>query len=623
MNRQKKSPVPANKKKAVFKDIAGVILAGGASTRFGSNKALAKYNGMPLIEHAAKVLETLFPTVLLVTNTPAPFQFLHWPTVSDIYPHYGPVAGIHAALKTVSQSKIFVIGCDMPLIQSDLVKYICSLPNDFDAVLPYRDRGPEPLHALYNKSSLPAIEKLLLEGNHKLTDVFKLLKVRKLKTEEIVAVSGNLNSFININTPEKLAALTKEHADQKQQKRPFTASNHGAKRLSFAEAQKCILDLSLPTVKEEISIDQAVGRFAYESIKAANPIPSFSLALMDGFAVSSKDIKGRTNAVTLPIAGEIAAGCTALPKLKKRHALRIMTGAPIPDRADMIIPLEQVDEQNGTISFLPKQARSHIRKKGALYPKGRTIIKAGKRILVDHLPLLAMTGHNRIPVFQQPEITVISTGSELIESSTLPQKGQVVSSNRFLLDALAQEHGGAPTQLSIVPDDLDAILEAFFEIDPSVKIVITTGGTGPGKYDLIRSAFRVAKIKVIYESLAVRPGHNSMLGERDGTLFFALPGPPHTARILFNELVKISILKMQGSKEKASVHAAELTGPVKVGSKGVFHLAGGWAIIDNGKLTVQPVGIGEPINSVIHIPANRCLVKKGEQVSIHLTGHAL
>ncbi len=188
-------------------DTAGVLLAGGKSSRFGSNKALAAFHDQPLISHAGALLSTLFSETLLVTNNPEDYDFLGWPMTGDIFPGAGPLAGIHAALNTVTSPQVFVVGCDMPLVQEKLVRLLCRQSGDWDAVVPKLDKGLEPLCAVYRKSCLPVIEENLKKGRRKLHRLFEQIRTRKIPPETLRTADPQLVSFENINRLQDLEAL--------------------------------------------------------------------------------------------------------------------------------------------------------------------------------------------------------------------------------------------------------------------------------------------------------------------------------------------------------------------------------------------------------------------------------
>ena len=187
--------------------LAGVILAGGKSSRFGSNKALALHDGRAMVQWIADRLSPLFDELLLVTNHPESYAFLDWPMCPDRYPDCGPLAGIHAALSTIGKPGAFVCACDMPLLDPKLIRFLCGLVDDRQAVIPWLPEGPEPLHAVYNKSALPVIEASLRAGRRKISALYESLRIRKVGPEEILRIVPDYTTFQNINHQHELAGL--------------------------------------------------------------------------------------------------------------------------------------------------------------------------------------------------------------------------------------------------------------------------------------------------------------------------------------------------------------------------------------------------------------------------------
>lgn len=191
-------------------ETTGVILAGGASSRFGCNKALALLHGVPVILHVASILEKIFPRRLLVTNTPRTYEFLGWPMVGDIHAHSGPLAGIHAALLNIEGSQAFIAGCDMPRIHGGLIAHLCNLPGSWDVALPWPETGPEPLYAVYRKTCLAVIDRQLREKQGKIRLALEKLKLGKVSQEEVLAITGDLTTFHNINRVGDLELLAEQ-----------------------------------------------------------------------------------------------------------------------------------------------------------------------------------------------------------------------------------------------------------------------------------------------------------------------------------------------------------------------------------------------------------------------------
>jgi len=186
-------------------NITGVILAGGRSSRFGSNKALALVDGKPLIQRIADLMSSLFPECLLVTETPAEYEFLSLPMTHDRYKGCGPLAGIHAALLQISTPRAFVVACDMPNLSPELIQYLCRINGqNYDVIIPWLEQGQEPLFGIYHKSSLAAINSCLQQKDCQIIRALASLQVRRVSEQEILAITGDLACFKNVNRPEDL-----------------------------------------------------------------------------------------------------------------------------------------------------------------------------------------------------------------------------------------------------------------------------------------------------------------------------------------------------------------------------------------------------------------------------------
>ncbi len=198
-----------------IRGVTAVILAGGSSRRMKSDKALLPCRGELFIERIYRQLSSLFPEVVLVTNTPELYRFLPCLTVPDTYPGLGSLAGIHAALSRSTTPHVFVVACDMPYLNEELIRYMASKIGGCDVVLPESPNGYEPLHAVYGKGCLPAMEEALSHGRSKITDCFDWRKVTVVGKEEVAAIDLNFLSFRNINTPEEYFCFREEIQDEK------------------------------------------------------------------------------------------------------------------------------------------------------------------------------------------------------------------------------------------------------------------------------------------------------------------------------------------------------------------------------------------------------------------------
>jgi FdhD protein len=182
--------------------ISGVILAGGESQRMGRDKSLLPIQGARFIDHIYARLSSLFDEVIIVTNSPELYQDLPCRKVPDIYLEQGALAGIHAGLSQVQQPRAFVVGCDMPFVSAKIVSKICAHAERGDLILPHSSHGHEPLHALYDKSCLSAIEEVLKAGHKRIMKFFSQVRIVKIPSVELLPIDPQEKSFYNINTPD-------------------------------------------------------------------------------------------------------------------------------------------------------------------------------------------------------------------------------------------------------------------------------------------------------------------------------------------------------------------------------------------------------------------------------------
>lgn len=197
----------------IISDMTAVILAGGNSTRMKSNKALLPYRGERFIERIHRQMASLFPEVIVVTNTPEPYRSLSFRTVSDIHPGKCTLAGIHAGLVHSASRYIFVVACDMPDLNEILIRHIASRAGHGDVVIPESNGGLEPLHAVYGKGCLAVIEENLASENKKVVACLERLKVTVVSQEEIARIDPKFLSFRNINTPEEYFRIRQEESE--------------------------------------------------------------------------------------------------------------------------------------------------------------------------------------------------------------------------------------------------------------------------------------------------------------------------------------------------------------------------------------------------------------------------
>ena len=325
--------------------------------------------------------------------------------------------------------------------------------------------------------------------------------------------------------------------------------------LGYAEARARVLAAVTPLAIEEAALENAVGRALRADRKTPHDLPPFRNASMDGVAVRSRDLAGasRANPVRLRVGGEIPAGRPASRPLESGECMWIMTGAPLPDEADAVIAIEELEpgvgpagDRGAPIAIAaPPTAGLNVRDAGADLRAGETLLERGRELSAHDIALAAAAGFATLPVGRRPRVAVISTGDELMEAGEPLRPGAIRDSNRPLLGALLPGAGAEVASMTHVGDDPDAVAAEIARALEHADVVITIGGVSAGAHDPVKAGIgRFADIALW--RVAMKPGRPQAFGAPRGRLFFGLPGNPASVACVFEALVRPALRKLQG-----------------------------------------------------------------------------
>ncbi len=389
-----------------------------------------------------------------------------------------------------------------------------------------------------------------------------------------------------------------------------------------------LLERVLDTVEELPHFPQplmdALGLPVAEDLHAPIALPTFDNSAMDGYAVVTADVDGATaeQPVRLPVVGEIGAGQASLLALSPGTAAKIMTGAPVPEGCDAVVPYEWTDR--GVAQVEITQAPSvgqHIRPAGEDVEPGELLVAAGTVLGPRHLGLLAAVGIGTVRVRPRPRVVVMSTGSELRDPGTPLSHDAIYDGNSYLLAAAAREAGAIAYRVGIVPDDPQAFLDALSDQLVRADLVVTSGGVSQGDFDVVKEALKPLRT-VWFGGVRMQPGKPQGFGVvgEDRTPIFTLPGNPVSSYISFQMFVLPALRKMMGLTPLARpTTTAQLTRAFgSPGGRRQFMRA------TYANRTVTPVGgagshlIGDlaTADSLIVVPEDQTSVLAGEQVQV-------
>ncbi len=393
--------------------------------------------------------------------------------------------------------------------------------------------------------------------------------------------------------------------------------------LTFEEARDLVLAGVAPLGRERVPIAAAAGRVIAEEVHASGNMPEWDNSAMDGYAVRSADCSGPA---TLRLTGYQAAGDAVSPGVSPGCAVKIMTGSPIPEGCDAVVPFEEAEETGGFVKILaPVKPRAHIRFLGEDVKSGDRIIQAGTVLRPPEISMLASFGSVSVPVFRKARVAVLSTGDELVEPGEAVPPGKIVNSTSFSLAAAIEEAGAVPTRLGIAPDDKETLRGKIRE-GLEADALITSAGVSAGDRDFVREVLAEMSVKEVFWKVDIKPGRPIAFGMKDGKPVFALPGNPVSSLITFEVFVRPALRKMMGDANplKRPVKA-KLMGPIRK-KAGKVHFFRVRIAVEEGEYVAwtsgdQNTGILRTMlqaNGIAVLPSEKTVFEAGEKVDVYL-----
>ena len=377
--------------------------------------------------------------------------------------------------------------------------------------------------------------------------------------------------------------------------------------ITVDQALSIVLDHVEPLGVETIPLEKAHRRILAEDVRADMDLPPFDRARMDGYALRAADV------IALParlrVIGEIAAGAKFDKDLKPGEAVKIFTGAPIPDGADGVQKVEVTRANGNTVEILESVTKGQfITPHASEIAAGEIVAEAGREIGPGEMAALASFGYASVKVARRPRVAVLSTGSELVDVSTKPSAAQIRNSNTYTLAAYAERAGAVVDMLPTVEDTPDATRDALIRAADNRNIVVTSGGVSMGDYDLVKAALKEIGAEIYFDRVIIRPGKPIVFARRGETFFFGLPGNPVSTSVTFNVFARPAIRKMQGEiSPLPPTVSAQLSRALKDSSSRRSYLPGR-LFVDGGRALVEPLKWGGSSDLVAFMRANALII---------------
>jgi len=302
---------------------------------------------------------------------------------------------------------------------------------------------------------------------------------------------------------------------------------------------------------EMVALPAALGRVVAEEVRSAREVPPFRNSAMDGFAVRAADIAGASvdRPTLLDVVETVGAGSVARRRVGDGEAIRIMTGAPLPDGADAVVRVEDTDAGESAVAIrVGVELGANVREAGEDVRRGDVVLEMGRILRPADIGVLASIGQSVVRVVRRPRVAVIATGDELVEIGQPLAPGQIVNSNAYTLAAAIEELGAEATVVGIVPDQPDRMREAFAR-GLRADVLLSTGGVSVGNFDFVRATLAELGYEESFWKVAQKPGKPLSFGWRGETAVFGLPGNPVSALVCFYLYVVPALRSMMGIRE--------------------------------------------------------------------------
>ena len=316
--------------------------------------------------------------------------------------------------------------------------------------------------------------------------------------------------------------------------------------LPVEEAQQRVLDEITLIGTEQVAFTESLGRVLREDVRAREDVPQADNTAMDGYAVRSEDI--RNAPVTLKVIEDLPAGKVASKRVEPGTAIRIMTGALMPEGADVVAHVEITDAGSDHVRVMQSlKSGTNIRRRGEDMHAGDLVLEAGTPIHAAEVGVLASVQKAVVKVSRRPTIAIISTGDEIVDVDEPRAFGKVVNSNSYSLAALAREAGAVPRMIGIVRDTRDATIQAI-ESALESDFVISSGGVSVGAYDFVKDALDALGAETKFWQVAMKPGKPVVVSRVRDRIYFGLPGNPVSCMVSFILFIAPAIRKAMGQR---------------------------------------------------------------------------
>lgn len=403
-----------------------------------------------------------------------------------------------------------------------------------------------------------------------------------------------------------------------------------SKLTTLEESLKKLFSHLKETGIEEHEVSDSLNRILAEDITSTMDIPPFDRSAMDGYALKAEDTFGASqrSPKKVNLVGIVEIGESTNLRLNNGEAIRISTGAPVPEGADAVIKIEDTEIENNDVTiYAPIVPGKNVAKAGEDIKKGTKILSRGIELKAEHIALLSSSGNEKVKVKAKPRVSVFASGDELLEVGTPLVPGKIYNSNTPMIMSLVKLYGGHVVKGMTVKDNKVSLINTLKNASKDSDVIIFTGGTSVGTKDYLPEIMSEEGVVLIH-GIAMRPGSPVLIGLHDTTIVFCLPGTPVAAYVCFLSITGIAIRKMMGCSkiDPRTEIIAKINKDVPVSSMGYLNFLRVQLETMENIFLAHPVKLkGSGVISsltqsdgVVEIPPSQEGLKKGDSIIVKL-----
>jgi molybdopterin molybdotransferase len=395
-----------------------------------------------------------------------------------------------------------------------------------------------------------------------------------------------------------------------------------AELIAIDEARRRVLEAVRPLPAEPVGLDAALGRVVAEDVVSPLDIPPFESSAMDGYALAAGP------AGELPVAGESRAGHPFRGNLRPGTAVRISTGAQVPEGADAVVPVERSRqlEGDGSVELPDTRPGDNVRHAGEDVRAGDVVLRAGTRLGPAEVAVAASLGRAELSCALRPRLALLVTGDELAAPGEPLRPGHIYSSNTWALSGQALQAGAVPALTETVADSANDTTAALRRALSTAQVVCISGGVSVGPHDHVKAALGELGVEERFWGVRLKPGKPTWFGSRGGVLVFGLPGNPVSAMVTFQLFTRPALLALQGAAPEPARLQAVLAQPVPLNPRRSQALrvalepsrGGGWRAALTGEQGSHQLTSMLGADGLALVPAGEGELTEGERVEVEL-----